>query len=205
MRSPLRNLSRRSLLALNLLFLALSAVLIVVTISVVTGEDEPTGARSVQQPPPEAVADPEPLRNRVRTRSPVGNVERARCRERRHTTPNPDRWFHPRESFYPPDGTAPAQADLDHLVNNDDAVAVTYRRDASAAARRALERWASVGIGVVVAPSQTRDAAPLEAITRTRRLTCDGVDLDRLTEFTDRHFNEPLRYRKHGSASRETD
>ena len=50
---------------------------------------------------------------------------------------------------------------------------------------------------MVVAPSRQRNARPLEAFTATRRLTCDGLDLDQLTTFTDRHFTKPLEYKPH--------
>jgi hypothetical protein len=141
--------------------------------------------------------EPGPLRTTVRTHSPVGRFEAARCTERAHSPSDPSSWFHPLQNFYAPDAPAPSQDDLDHLMTNDDAVVVTYRRDASAAARDALKAWAAEGIGVVVAPSRARDARPLEAFTATRRLECDGVDLDRLTSFTDRHFTKPLRYQQH--------
>jgi hypothetical protein len=80
-------------------------------------------------------------------------------------------------------------------------VVVRYRRDASPRARAALQAWASAGIGVVVAPSRARTPPPLEAFTASRRLTCDGIDLDRLTRFTDRHFTQPLGFRPHGEQS----
>jgi hypothetical protein len=52
-----------------------------------------------------------------------------------------------------------------------------------------------------VAPSPARDPAPLEAYTATRRIVCTGVDLDRLTEFTDRHFSRPQDIDPHGEQS----
>ena len=150
---------------------------------------------------PVPASEPGPLRRTVRTHSPVGRFERARCSERAHSADSPDRWFHPLQNFYAPDAPAPSQADLDHLINSDDAVVVTYRRDASAAALDALKAWAAAGIGVVVAPSRASGAPPLEAFTATRRLTCDGVDLDQLTTFTDRHFTRPLGYEPHPDRS----
>jgi hypothetical protein len=165
---------------------------LVVAAVAITREDD---AELERKPVP--AGKPGPLRTTVRAHSPVGRFEAARCRERAHSPDDPDAWFHPLQNFYAPDAPAPSQADLDHLMRNDDAVVVTYRRDASAAALDALEAWAADGIGVVVAPSRARDAPPLEAFTNTRRLTCDGVDLDRLTTFTDRHFTKPLRYEEH--------
>jgi hypothetical protein len=191
----LPDLSRRSLLLLNVAFVAGGVALLVVAAFAITGDD----GSSSRIPVP--ASEPGPLRTTVREHSPVGRFEEAACSERRHSVEDPDRWFHPTENFYPPDAEAPSQADLDHLLVNDDAVVVLYRRDASAAAREALQDWAQEGIGVVVAPSRPAGAPPLEAFTATRRLTCDGIDLDRLTQFTDRHFTQPLGYRPHGERS----
>lgn len=49
--------------------------------------------------------------------------------------------------------------------------------------------------------SPASNARPLEAFTATRRLTCDAVDLDQLTTFTDRHFTQPLGYKPHPDRS----
>jgi hypothetical protein len=170
--------------------------MLVVAAFAITGNGGPSSERV-----PVPASEPGPLRTTVREHSPVGRFEEADCRERAHSAGDPGRWFHPTENFYPPDAQAPTQADLDHLVNNDDAVAVIYRSAASAAAREALQAWAQESIGVVVAPSRTAAAPPLEAFTATRRLTCDGIDLDRLTQFTDRHFTQPLGYEPHGERS----
>jgi Protein of unknown function (DUF3105) len=185
-------LRRRTVLLLNVALVAGGVAFLVVAAVAITREDD---AGLERKPVP--ASEPGPLRTTVRTHSPVGRFEPARCRERAHSPADPDSWFHPLRNFYGPDEPAPSQADLDHLLTNDDAVVVTYRRDASAAAQEALRAWAEVGIGVVVAPSRARDARPLEAFTATRRLECDGVDLDRLTAFTDRHFTKPLRYEQH--------
>jgi hypothetical protein len=190
LRSP--NLSRRTLLLLNVALVAGGVALMVVAAMAITREDDSGLERK-----PVPATKPGPLRTTVRAHSPVGRFERASCRERAHSPTDPSSWFHPLQNFYAPDAPAPSQADLDHLLTNDDAVVVTYRRDASPAALEALKAWAAEGIGVVVAPSRARDAEPLEAFTATRRLMCDGVDLDRLTTFTDRHFTKPLRYEKH--------
>jgi hypothetical protein len=168
----------------------------VVAALAITREDD----SSLQRKPVPATK-PGPLRTTVRAHSPVGRFEPASCSERPNSADDPSRWFHPLQNFYRPDAPAPSQADLDHLINHDDAVVVTYRRDASAAALDALKAWAAAGIGVVVAPSRANDARPLEAFTATRRLTCDGVDLDQLTTFTDRHFTKPLGYRPHAARS----
>lgn len=189
-------LSRRTLLLLNIAFVTGGVALLVVAAFALTSGDDPPSERI-----PVPAGEPGPLRTTVRQHSPVGRFEEAACRERPHSSDDPGRWFHPTENFYPPDAQPPTQGDLDHLVNNDDAVAVIYRRTASAPARDALQAWAQEGIGVLVAPSRTPSAPPLEAFTATRRLTCDGIDLDRLTQFTDRHFTQPLGYRPHGERS----
>jgi hypothetical protein len=41
----------------------------------------------------------------------------------------------------------------------------------------------------------------LDAYTADRRLTCDRIDLDQLTTFTDRHFSKPIPYTPHGKRS----
>jgi Protein of unknown function (DUF3105) len=163
--------------------------------------DEPAGLPTARAP--EEQRSPPPLVTTIRRHSPVGRFERATCRERAHSVENPTRWFHPTENFYAPGQEAPTRADLDHLASNDGAVIVTYRNDASRAARDALERWAATGIGVVVAPAGSIASRPLEAYTSDRRLTCDGVDLDQLTAFTDRHFSKPIPYTPHGEGSGE--
>jgi hypothetical protein len=150
---------------------------------------------------PEEQRTPRPLVTKIRRHSPVGRFEAATCRERPYTVENPKRWVHPTDSFYPPGKHAPTRADLDHLANNDGAVVVTYRGDTSAAARRALQRWAASGIGVVVAAGRLTGDDELEAYTAERRLTCDGVDLDQLTTFTDRHFSKPIPHTPHGNRS----
>jgi Protein of unknown function (DUF3105) len=189
-------LSRRSFLLLNIGFVAGGVALLVVAAFAITG-----GGDSSSQRIPVPPREPGPLRTTVREHSPVGRFETASCRQRPHSVEDPQRWFHPTENFYPPDARAPTRADLDHLVNNDDAVVVIYRRSASRAAQESLQAWAQEGIGVVVAPSRSAAAPPLDAYTATRRLTCDGIDLDRLTEFTDRHFTQPLGYKPHGERS----
>lgn len=161
------------------------------------GGDDPAG----EVVPPATTIAPGPVVTEVRTESPVGRFESADCRRRAHSVADPPTWFHPDESFYPPGGEVPTRADLDHLAARDFAVVVTYRPDAPAAARDALERWAAEGIGVIVAPSDAPDPPPLEAYAFDRRLTCDGFDLDRLTEFSDRHFSRPLDHEPHRDES----
>jgi Protein of unknown function (DUF3105) len=194
-RSPFRRLSRRALIALNAAFLAASLGLIALTAVLLTSSDESPGGM------PANIQDPGPLVTTVRTDSPVGRFEVATCTDEAHTVETPGSWFHPREYFYPPATDAPTTADLDHLVVEDGAVAVVYGADASAEARDALRSWGAVAIGVVIAPSTDTDAPPLEAYTATRRLRCEGVDLDRLTEFSDRHFSRPLQIEPHGEQS----
>jgi hypothetical protein len=152
---------------------------------------------SVERPAEEI--EPGPLVTEIRERSPVGRFEAADCRRRGHSVIDPKTWFHPRERFYPPSGDAPSRADLDHLASRDFAVVVLYRPDSPLAPRRALERWAADGTGVIVAPNRAGNYPELEAYTFDRRLTCDGFDLDQLTEFTDRHFSRPLDYEPHGN------
>jgi hypothetical protein len=150
---------------------------------------------------PEEQRLPPALVTKIRRHSPIGRFEQATCRERPYSLQDPTRWFHPTENFYPPGRNVPTRADLDHLASKDGAVIVTYREDASPAARDALQRWAATGIGVVVAPATSRRAPPLEAYTAHRRLRCDGVDLDQLTSFTDRHFSKPIPHIPHGNRS----
>ena len=196
----LRNLSRRTLLIVNGVLAALSVALLGVAFAM-RGDDDDAARVSSCGAGARAAAPPPPLVTKIRRHSPVGRFERATCRERPYSVENPTRWFHPTDNFYPPGEDAPTRADLDHLANNDGAVVVTYREHASAAAREALQRWAATGIGVVVAPAQLGRQQPLEAYTSDRRLRCDGVDLDQLTTFTDRHFSKPIPYSPHGNSS----
>jgi hypothetical protein len=168
----------------------------VAAVALTRDDDDASSARR-----PARQLEPRPLVTEIRTRSPVGQFEDAACRERPYAVDDPTRWFHPTDNFYPPGEEAPTRADLAHLANHDGAVAVTYRPDAPGAAREALRRWAAEGIGVVVAPSRASDPPALEAFTSDRRLTCDGIDLNRLTTFTDRHFSRPLEVEPHGDDS----
>jgi hypothetical protein len=188
------------LLILNLVLASLAVVLLGVAFAMRDNDDEdPAGLPAARAP--EQQRAPPPLVTKIRRQSPVGRFEKATCRERSYSVVNPTRWFHPTDNFYPPGEHAPTRADLDHLANNDGAVAVTYDEDASRAAQEALRRWAATGIGVVVAPSGSSGPHQLEAYTSDRRLTCDGVDLDQLTTFTDRHFSKPIPYTPHGMRS----
>lgn len=181
-----------------------AAILFGIAAAALTGDDggdgageDPAGA--VERPA--TTIKPGPVVTEVRERSPVGRFEAAECRRRAHSVAEPETWFHPRENFYPPGVQAPSRADLDHLAARDFAVVVTYRPDAPRAARDALERWAVEGTGVIIVPNGDADPPPLEAYTFDRRLVCDGFDLDRLTEFTDRHFSRPLDYEPHETES----
>jgi Protein of unknown function (DUF3105) len=196
---PLKNLSRRTLLIVNVVLATLTVALIGVALAMRGDADEPAGLPAARVPDEQQA--PAPLVTKIRRHSPVGRFETATCQDQRYSVKDPARWFHPTDNFYPPGADAPTRADLDHLANNDGAVVVTYRQDATHAARRALQRWAATGIGVVVAPATSKNAPQLEAYTSDRRLTCDGVDLDQLTTFTDRHFSKPIPYNSHGTRS----
>jgi hypothetical protein len=179
---------------------ALSVALLGVAFAMRGDDDDEPASPPAARAPEQQIA-PAPLVTKIRRHSPVGRFQKATCRERPYSVENPTRWFHPTDNFYPPGKDAPTRADLDHLANKDGAVVVTYRRDASAAAQRALQRWAATGIGVVVAAGRLTGANELEAYTADRRLTCDRVDLDQLTTFTDRHFSKPIPYTPHGKRS----
>jgi hypothetical protein len=178
---------------------SVSAVLLAVAFA--TRGDDGNGTRLPAAQAPEEQRSPAPLVKKIRRHSPVGQFEQATCRERPNAVENPTRWFHPTDNFYTPGKDAPSRVDLDHLANNDGAVIVTYRDEASPTAREALQRWAATSIGVVVAPAIIRGSVQLEAYTSERRLTCDGVDLDQLTTFTDRHFSKAIPYTPHGRRS----
>jgi hypothetical protein len=195
MRLRLPDLSRRATLTLTVVLVGLSVALLA---AAAFAPDDSSAPAPVPRPPVQEDV-PGPLVTKIRTHSPVGRFETARCRIRRHMVENPTRWFHPTGNFYPPGGEAPTRADLDHLAVRDGAVVVTYRPSLRRPARDALKRWAAKGIGVVVAPAAA--SAPLEAYTSDRRLVCDGTDLDQLTEFTDRHFSKPIDVEPHGNES----
>ena len=181
------------MLVLIVVLVALSAVLLAVAFA----PDHP-GEQTLAPRAPARNSVPGPLVTKIRGHSPVGRFEAARCRIRSHTVASPATWFHPADNFYLPGRDAPSRTDLDHLATEDGAVVVRYRPDLPPAGRNTLKRWAAKGIGVVVAPG---GSWPLEAYTSDRRLTCDGVDLDRLTTFTDRHFNKPIELSRHGDSS----
>lgn len=179
-----------------------AAILLGVAVAAITGDDDAAdgdqSSPGTVERPDEQIA-PGPLVTEIRERSPVGRFEAADCRRREHHVEDPESWFHPSERFYPPHSAAPTRADLDHLAERDFTVIVAYHPNAPRDARDALERWVAEGIGVIVVPNRAAEPPTLEAYTFDRRLTCDGVDLDQLTEFTDRHFSRPLDYEPHAS------
>ena len=196
MKLRLPELSRRATIALTVGLTTASIALL----AVATFAPDDGGDRAPAPQAPAREVTPAPLVTKIRTHSPVGRFERARCRVRRHRVDAPKAWFHPARNFYPPRGDdVPTRADLDHLAVRDGAVIVTYRPRLRRAARDALKRWAATGIGVVVAPG---GSSPLGAYTADRRLTCDGTDLDQLTRFTDRHFSKPIAHRPHPNSSK---
>ena len=197
MRPRLPGHSRGTMLALTIVLTALSVALLAAA-ALAPDDNGSVPAPAPREPVREVT--PTPLVSKVRNRSPVGRFERARCRVQPHRVQSPQSWFHPVRDFYTPHADdVPTRADLDHLALRDGAVIVTYRPGLRRAARDALKRWADKGIGVLVAPA--RGSSPLEAYTSDRRLACDGVDLDRLTQFADRHFSEPIAPQPHGDAS----
>ena len=195
MRWRLPQLSQRATLTLTVVLTGMSIALL----AAAAFAPDDTRAPAPAPRPPAREIDPRPVVEKIRTHSPVGRFEKARCRVRPHTVEDPPRWFHPARNFYPPGDDAPTRDDLDHLAVRDGAVIVTYRPSLRRPARDALKRWAAKGIGVVVAPAVA--SAPLEAYTTDRRLICDGTDLDQLTGFTDRHFSKPLELEPHGNES----
>ncbi len=108
------------------------------------------------------------------------------CNEIAYTPRAPGAWAHPQQSYYAPGGRVPTDSDLRHLLLMDNAAVVRYRADAPAAARTQLRAWAGTRAALVVVPTSVRSAAPVEAFTANRRLTCDGVDTAALTVFADR-------------------
>jgi len=187
---------------LNVALVLGAAILFGVAVAALTGDDDAADgdeAAPGRVERPEDEIAPGPLVTEIRERSPVGRFEAADCRRSQHRVGDPESWFHPRERFYPPRARVPTRADLDHLARRDFSVIVAYHPDAPRDARSALERWAAEGIGVIVVPNGANEPPALDAYTLDRRLTCDGVDLDQLTEFTDRHFSRPLDYEPHAS------
>ena len=107
------------------------------------------------------------------------------CEEGEYEASDPRSYVHPALYFYTPDDpNLPAESDLDHLLVNDNALVVRYRPDLPAADRQALRDWGPYQLALVIAPADTPDAPAVEAFTRFRRLTCDGVDTDQLTAFS---------------------
>ena len=107
------------------------------------------------------------------------------CEEGPYEATNPRTYVHPALYFYTPDDpNRPSESDLDHLLVNDNALVVRYRPDLPAADRQALRDWGPYQLALVIAPTDAPEAPPVEAFTRFRRLSCDGVDTDRLTAFS---------------------
>jgi len=107
------------------------------------------------------------------------------CEEGAYEAINPPTYVHPALYFYTPDDpNLPSESDLDHLLVNDNALVVRYRPDLPAADRQALRDWGPYQLALVIAPNDAPDAPPVEAFTRFRRLTCDSVDTDQLTAFS---------------------
>ena len=107
------------------------------------------------------------------------------CEEGAYEASNPRSYVHPALYFYTPDDPSlPSDEDLEHLLVNDNALVVRYRPDLPAADRQALRDWGPYQLALVIAPTDAPDAPPVEAFTRFRRLTCDGVDTDQLTAFS---------------------
>jgi hypothetical protein len=128
--------------------------------------------------PPRTAAAPAP------TFAPLGSVS---CAEEAYTAHNPNGgWRHPLQSYYAPGKKVPTEVDLQHVLINDAAAVIRYRRDAPRIRREALRTWAGTKVSVAVLPSRSIDAPQLEAFTSNRHLTCDGVDPEQLTVFTDR-------------------
>jgi hypothetical protein len=107
------------------------------------------------------------------------------CAEGEYEATNPRGYLHPALYFYTPDDpNLPSEGDLDHLLVNDNALVVKYRPDLPAAERQALRDWGPYQLALVIVPTDVPDAPEVEAFTRFRKLTCDGVDTDQLTAFS---------------------
>ena len=107
------------------------------------------------------------------------------CEEGPYEATNPRTYVHPALYFYSPDDPSlPSESDLDHLLVNDNALVVRYRPDLPAADRQALRDWGPFQLALVIAPNDAPEAPSVEAFTQFRRLTCDGVDTDQLTAFS---------------------
>lgn len=107
------------------------------------------------------------------------------CEEGAYEASNPRSYVHPALYFYTPDDpNLPSEGDLDHLLVNDNALVVKYRPDLPAADRQALRDWGPYPLALVIAPTDAPDAPLVQAFTQFPRLTCDGVDTDQLTAFS---------------------
>ena len=107
------------------------------------------------------------------------------CVEGAYEAGDPASYVHPALYFYTPDDpNLPSEGDLDHLLVNDNALVVKYRPDLPAADRQRLRDWGPYELALVIVPTDAPDAPPVEAFTRFLRLTCDGVDEEQLSTFS---------------------
>jgi len=97
---------------------------------------------------------------------------------------------HPSRAFYEPGSAAPPDGDLQHVMN-DGYLIVRYRSTLPADQVAALASWAdNAPRGIVVVPEPPAGTYHLYVMTRGRSLACEGIDLEQLSEFRDRWFQD---------------
>jgi len=97
---------------------------------------------------------------------------------------------HPSRAFYEPGSAPPPDGDLQHVMN-DGYLIVRYRSTLPADEVAALTSWVdNAPRGIVVVPEPTADTYQLYVMTRGRSLACEGIDLEQLSEFRDRWFQD---------------
>jgi hypothetical protein len=124
-----------------------------------------------------AETEPIPVTQEDAPRSPV-TCELSDRPER----PAPSGWTHPTEAFYAVgDEAAPGADDLEHLLQGDNALVVTYSAELPDAAFDILRDWASMSTATIAVPGETEPA--VRAVLHDRQLDCDGLDTTQLDAF----------------------
>ncbi|NAS22062.1 hypothetical protein GT755_10240 [Herbidospora sp. NEAU-GS84] len=95
--------------------------------------------------------------------------------------PGDTEWRHPDRSFYAPaDPDVPTGGSLEHLIVRDNALIVQYSRELPQPSIDEIRDWAAMQTATVAVPGPADPV--IRATLASTELTCDGLDLNQLTE-----------------------
>ncbi|GAB1819669.1 hypothetical protein [Herbidospora sp. RD11066] len=95
--------------------------------------------------------------------------------------PGDTEWHHPDRAFYAPgDQNMPTGGSLEHLLAGDNALIVQYSPELPQPSIDELRDWAAMQTATVALPGPAEPV--IRAEIASNELTCDGLDLARLTE-----------------------